>query len=341
MNVFVDYHHGALYNSLSRLFEGRLGGNLFRPIGLDWARFGFWRYSSNPATMEQYLNIRENVDVCDEKGERYLCPDSAHDMIHQALTFDQFLKMPIDIVIASVANHEASFYDLVQKFKPEAKLVRQIGNINDAVNASLYRNVMASAKLDLSNVNQADLNVVIYHPEFDLDLFSFQTPSSKLQITNLMNCIPHSQDFPLWAEYKEALPEFEWRMHGILGDDGILDSVAKVAHAIRESTFIWHLKWGGDGFGYVIHHAFACGRPPIVKASYYEGKLAGELMIPGETCIDLDSYTSTGAATQAIREWASPGNHLKMCEAAAKRFREVVDYDKEEQEIRSWLDRLL
>lgn len=339
MNVFADFHHGALYHSLSLLFEKRLGGNLFRPIGFDWVKSGYWNYSLNPATIDQYLKPQEHVDIL-FRDSYFLCPDYVHKTQHKALTLEQFQRTPIDLIIASVANHESSFHALAQTLKPGAKLIRQVGNVNDQVDVSLYKNILASAKLDLSISESEDLNLVIYHPEFDLELFAPQAPHSEWRITNLMNCLPHSHDFPLWDMFKQRLPEFEWKMYGILGEDGILSTVEDVAQAIHRSSFIWHVKWGGDGFGYVIHHAFAAGRPPIVRCSYYADKLAGDLMIPGETCIDLDQFELLGTATQAIRDWASPENHSRMCQAAGRRFREIVDYDKEEQSIRDWLNQL-
>ena len=48
----------------------------------------------------------------------------------------------------------------------------------------------------------------------------------------------------------KMLPDFTWKMHGILGKDGIIGDIYEIAKAIKDSTFIWHTKYGGDGFGY-------------------------------------------------------------------------------------------
>ena len=126
MNIFCGWHHGGLYESLSLLFEKRLGHTLYRPIGLEWYEKGFWQYSHNPGTVLQYLQPRESVDLLSTTLDHFICPDQAHGYDHRALTFQQFLEKDIDIVIASVANHEASFSRLIREYKPDAKFIRQI-----------------------------------------------------------------------------------------------------------------------------------------------------------------------------------------------------------------------
>jgi hypothetical protein len=56
-NVFTDFHHASLLQSFILLFEKRLGGNVFRPIGMEWAEKGFWKIYDHPATREQYLGL--------------------------------------------------------------------------------------------------------------------------------------------------------------------------------------------------------------------------------------------------------------------------------------------
>ena len=47
--VFADYHHSGLYRSFELLFEKRLGGTLFKPIGWDWWNQGYWHSPSQIA----------------------------------------------------------------------------------------------------------------------------------------------------------------------------------------------------------------------------------------------------------------------------------------------------
>ena len=61
MNVFCDKHHISLLYSLQLLFEKRLGGNLFTPIGEEWFTQGYWKgaeaYGNHPSTIKQFLSL--------------------------------------------------------------------------------------------------------------------------------------------------------------------------------------------------------------------------------------------------------------------------------------------
>ena len=334
MNVFADLHHGDLYHSLRMLFEKRLGGNLYRPIGLDWHKKGFWKYNDNLPTVKQYLDIR-NEDI--DQGDHYLCPEGPHNEIDKALTFEQFKKKDIDIVIASVYQHEEPYSRLIKAFNPKAKLIRQAANIHDVIDTNISKNILASCYLD--HIPE-DGNVVIYHQEFDLNIFKPTKFHPTNKIKNFMNCVPDSRDFYLWPMYKSTLSEYDFKMHGILGEDGIIGNVFTIAKAMQNSTFIWHVKHGGDGFGHVIHNAFACGIPLITKKSYYKNCLAESLLEDGVTCIDLDAR-SFDENIEMIREFSKPDKHKIMCDNVIKRFKENVNFDNEFSLIKKFLDNLI
>jgi len=42
---------------------------------------------------------------------------------------------------------------------------------------------------------------------------------------------------------------------------------------MKNSSAIFHAKSLGDGFGHIIHNAFALGRLILVRGKYYEGRL--------------------------------------------------------------------
>lgn len=128
-------------------------------------------------------------------------------------------------------------------------------------------------------------------------------------------------------------------MYGILGHDGIIGTDKGVAKAIQDSTFVWHLKAQGDGFGHVIHNAFACGRPPIVRKSYYQNELAGALMEDTTTCIDLEARTPN-ENVEMIKALSEPETHKRMSKNTYNRFKECVDFDFEYKEIIKFLARL-
>jgi hypothetical protein len=341
--VLVDWHHGALYYSFHLLFERRLGWELYRPIGYDWYRKRYWRYSSNPWIVKQYLEV---PNASTESGVRVYLETSEEDGVYlvrvyegtelyvqRGITFKKFLETDFDYIVASVYNHEQPYYELVKKYKPEAKLIRQFGNPYEACDFNICRNILNSTK----NPVPPDVNTVFYHPEFSLKDYYYAPPKEHNVIKNFMNCYPQSVDAVLWSEYRRDMPDFVWRMHGILGEDGLLRT-DEVPKAMRDSSFIWHLKHVGDGYGFVVHHSYACGRPLIVKRSYYNGKTAEALFEDSVTCIDLD-LGSKSENIEKIRYFSEPSRHLEMCQNAYKKFKETVDFDAEFMKIKDFLQR--
>ena len=333
LNVFSDEHHDCLYQFLRILFERRLGWNLYRPIGFEWFRNLIWQYSKDLRVVQQYLIPPDDAEV---KDGIYYIKERRHNEVDKCITLDKFKEMKIDLVIGSVVNHEVSFATISKLHWNKPKFIRVIGNWGEPIDFEFSKNIMATAK---TVPIPPGINAVFCHQEFDLNLFNYQPPIIRNSIKNFMNCVPDSKDFPMWGQYKALLPEFDWKMHGILGDDGIIGNVNDMVKAIHDTSFVWHVKYGGDGFGHVVHNAYACGRPLITKRSYYADKLAGELMIDGKTCIDLEKHT-TEENVKLIREFSQPEKHNQMCENAYRRFKEIVDYDQEFLEIKKFLERL-
>ena len=333
LNVFSDEHNDALYQALRILFERRLGWNLYRPIGFEWFRNLIWQYSKDLRVVQQYLIPPNDAEI---KDGIYYIKERRHNEVDKCITFDKFKEMKIDLVIGSVVNHEVSSATIAKLHWNKPKFIRVIGNWGEPIDFNYSKNIMATAK---TVPIPPGINAVFCHQEFDLNLFHYKPPEIRNSIKNFMNCLPDSKDFPMWHQYKALLPEFDWKMHGILGEDGIIGNVNDMVPAIQNSTFVWHVKYGGDGFGHVVHNAYACGRPLITKRSYYADKLAGELMIDGKTCIDLEKHT-TEENVKLIREFSQPEKHNQMCENAYRRFKEIVDYDQEFLEIKKFLERL-
>jgi len=345
-NILVDWHHGSLIYSLHLLFEERLGWNLFRPIGGEWFKRGFWRYSNDPSVVKQYLETPDqNPQIVNWwiqwTGEKpvlqngvYEVPmfEGSHRYVHKAITFEKFLQLDFDFVIATVHQHEKPFQTLIQKHQPNAVLIRQMGNPYEAVDFNVCRNILNSTSTPMPK----GVNNVSYHQEFSLDDFKYEVPINHKTVKTFLNALPTTIDWPLWHEYKQAMPEFTWRMHGLIGDDGFLPERDK-AKAMREASFIWHLKSQGDGYGYVVHQACACGRPLIVKKHYYKGQLAEALMQDSETCIDLDLDSKQGNI-EKIRRFSEPEAHAEMCQKTHRKFKEKVDFDEEFSQIKKFLE---
>ena len=118
---------------------------------------------------------------------------------------------------------------------------------------------------------------------------------------------------------------------------------------MRASDVAWHTKVWSDGFGHVIHNWFAVGRPVVGFAGYYQGdprynllpQLAGPLWVEGETSFNLDGLSHDEVAGVIDRLYNDPDLRLRMGENAASRFREIVNFDEEEQAIRRMFEAVL
>lgn len=365
LKVFTDFHHAGLLQSFILLFEKRLGGEVYRPIGREWFDKGFWKVYDHPATVEQFLGIGGNtpdgtpklneVETQGEvpfdpgKSKVYLCHDIDSGQYNKAITFDAFMAMDFDIVIASIPAHVEPFKKLCEMHPNRPKLIFQIGNAwtNEAAMAP---NVMASA---LINDVPGHVNFVSYHQEFDTNVFStfhiiksedgILTQPAK-NITSFVNCFGASdyfnEDWQLFLQLEREMPDWKFKAHGGQCRDGAVGPSDVLAKTMREARFIWHTKNGGDGYGHVIHNAPAVARPLIVKKGYYAGKMAEPLLIDGVTCIAIDGL-SYPQIINKIEYFSEPERYAQMCRDAYENFRRVVDFDQEQVSIQNFLANLI
>lgn len=350
MRVFTDFHHAGLLNSLILLFEGRLGYDLFRPIGTEWNKEGFWLVHLHPATVEQYLSVggatpdgSEKLNECRlEKPPVYHCQDIASKKTNKAITYEGFMSMDFDIVIASIPQHIEPFKRLCNAHKSKPRLIYQIGNAWP-VEANTARNVMASAIIP--HVPNG-INFISYHQEFDIKetFYPAIDPICPKKITSFVNCFPTDDmfrvDWELFKEIEELMPNWHFKCHGGQGRDGPVNGEWAVADTMRRSGFIWHTKRGGDGYGHIVHNTGAVARPIIVKKEYYRGKMGEKLMIDGETCITVDNLDSQQIVNK-IRYYSEGTRFGVMCNHVYANFKKVVNFDSEEVELRKFIENLI
>jgi len=146
MKVFADFHHIGLYHSLQMLFEGRLGWQVYRPIGTDWYSNGYWKVYPHINVVNQYLGFNNSVPL-DVRGDpvdklhgidtwlnRYYCEQSpgvysVEDTIHldridhRAMTLDVFKDTDFDIILASIPEHIEPFKKLISVFSSKTILI--------------------------------------------------------------------------------------------------------------------------------------------------------------------------------------------------------------------------
>lgn len=345
MNVFCDYHHSGLLQSFILLFEHRFGGMVYRPIGRAWYDRGFWHVYPHPATVEQFLGIGGNTpdgsrrlnDVIDVGPPGvYKCFDIDSETSNRAITFEQFCAMKFDYIIATLPQHIEPFKKLVKLHQPQAKLIFQIGN-SWTIEAGLAPNVMASA---IINDVPPHINFVSYHQEFDTNIFRPQITTQNQIISSLINAYSHqphfARDWQLFLALEKLMPDWRWQSFGGSGRDGVANGNKQVAQTIAGSRFVWHVKNGGDGYGHIIHNAYAMGVPPIVKISYYTGKMAGKLMVDGQTCINIDGL-EPAAIVAKIKHFNESTRYEIMRQNVYNVFKSGVNFDADAKNIQNFL----
>jgi hypothetical protein len=354
--VFTDFHHGALLQSLILLFEKRLGGQVFRPIGLEWFTEGYWKINNQQDTAEQFLgmhtvpkdgtpplnNIEQTIN-----DDIYLVQDTI-DGTNKAITLSTFLSTPIDLVIASIPAHIEPFKKLCELHPSKPKLIYQIGNQWN-VDPSIVKNVMASATVDIP----PGINGVVYHQEFDTEIFrpsriitnQFNVDADYLEapmqtVYSFINILQNHRDWSTFLACEKLLEgQFEFRSFGGQCRDGNMNGARELAAKMRESRFVWHTKQGGDGYGHILHNAFAVARPVIIRREDYWGKLGDKLLVDGFSAIFIDGL-SPEQIVEKINYYSEPGRYTVMLQSVYAAFRQVVNFDLEEMKIREFLGKL-
>jgi hypothetical protein len=349
MKVLCDLHHGELYYSLQLLFEKRLNAEMYRPIGMEWYHEGFWNVYPHIDTANQYLGLNSssnipkdihgnnlpralwgNVDYRIEDGIYYVT-DFTKGAIQRGITLDKLKSMKFDIVIASMPCHVSRFQKLIKLYQPQAKLIFQIGNPGWRIPSDV-KNVLNSTT---PHYVPPGINTVEYHQEFDLETFKYIPPINNTTVNSYIHYMPK---LDLLDEYKKLLSDYSFTTYGAGMDKSLFKSL-EIARAMQDSGWTWHMKPLGDGYGHTLHNTYACGRPVIIKKSYYHNMIGEKLLEDQETCIDIGAH-SLQENISLIRRFSEPDNHQSLCERAYKRFKNVVNFDEEEIKIRKFISRL-
>ena len=351
MNIFTDYHHSGLLYSFHLLFEKRLGHRIYRPIGMEWFDKGFWNiakpYGNNIETVKQFLSMRDTQSLNGSPplntivGRNPMHPfyrvyDSYHDYEQKALSFMQFLEMDIDIIIASIPDHWATYKRLRDQFKPKAKLICHMGNMFNEISEKMHDgtvdNLMAST---IAFPHPTFVNSAFYYQEQPLVEFK-PTLTTNKKITSFAHVLPKKE---MYEQYKNALPEFEFKAFGATCPDGWMKSILELYKTMQDSMFVWHVKPGGDGYGWNWHSAFLTGRPILTTFSDYKDKLGGLLFEDGITGVDLEKRPFDDNI-KYIKDIVTNNQLQIMQEECRKRFDKYVNYDNEQTKVKTFLENL-
>lgn len=346
MRILADLHHYDLYHSLQLLFEKRLGWEIYRPIGLDWYHEGYWNVYNHIDTARQYLEIKAKDtpwtkdfgdDAWPNKTSKdlgngiYLVKDHSHvkPIDHLGITLEAFKSMHFDVILSSMPKHIEPFRQLKRRFQPHAKYIFQAGNNFGRI---AVPNILTSSKKCWSAFSNA--NEVFYHQEFELDVFNPGPCPNTKSVTNLQ----HYMNKPQWFhDFEKKLPDWKFTAYGAGNRDKPAPGI-NMAEFIKEAGFIWHVKTADEGYGYNIHHSFACGRPMIVGAQYQRGCTADDLYLLDQTVIDVSEQNHDDALrkiVEAEQDWQT------WSDRCYKRFKEVVDFDEEFEKIKIFLENLV
>lgn len=345
IRVLCDAIHADLWESLRLLFEERLGWELYRPIGMEWAEKGIWRFEQHQpygaGVAHQFLDPWDSDEFGEPFSER---ADTTHPgEFIRLVTYEQARSQPWDLVLATLAENEQGWWQFAQEVGAHYGI--QVGNQGAA-------NLWPLAEFGLLSVTTPGLKPwkphVYYRQEFSLEDFApdHGAMAEPDLVMNRVQCTSQTPDHERWRRMAAAVPEarFRWYGHCEPRDEwfgGSDETTPLVAGSMHRARIAWHPKRWSDGYGHVIHNWFSIGRPVIGSAGYYADKLAGPLFEEGVTSFDMDRLSDDELAATVRMLLGDEDRWLRMCEASADRFRAVVDFDAEAAEIRAMLENVM
>ena len=295
------------------LFEDRLGGELFRPIGMEWFDRGYWGYPHHAReTAAQFLGT-----------EAYKHPGiTLADFMFEAAGFD--------IILASTPESFYAFRRLAEDCKTHGAgpaIVFQSGN---DWQLPPCRYLLNSTTLHAP----PGCHAVTYHQEFSLT--DYYKPSAAEKPGRVISSFMHYNPRPdYFYALEREMPDWIFREYGAGGRDG---QPADLAWAMRATRYLFHMK-PVEAYGYNTFYAAACGVPIFMRVRQNQHQKIGEVLRAGETCLDLDDYVSPGHLADAIRLFDA--RHEEHSRAMHEAFREHVNFDAEEAKIRAWLETIV
>jgi hypothetical protein len=319
VNILADRHHHALYYSLQRLFEDRLGMSLYTPVGHEWWDNHYWRFGAgygDDRLAQQFLSM-DGWTLAPFR-DVYWTHDAHHpERVIAGVTLEQARKMRWDFAMATVQDNQRGMSAFARD--TGAQYLLHAGNTHQQIDWGLNPLVIST------NESVIEGRGVRVHQEISR-AFAYRKPYGTKVIRSFVNCFASTPCIEDFERVRDALPEYAFAVHGIDGAQGNVATVNEIAELMAGSAFGWHDKHQGDGFGHVIHDWAAIGRPIIGHASHYRGLMAERFWQDGVTAIDLDRH-SWNEVAEIIRSM-TPEKHREMCEAIRAEF-DKIDWDLE------------
>lgn len=343
IRVLTDAIHADLWESLRILVEDRFGWELYAPHGLGWYESGIWNFERarlGDAVARQFLDPW-HADV--PGSQAWLRPDTTHPgRIIKRLTIEQARDLKPDLVISTLAENDLGWKGFADEVG--AHFGVQVGNQGQGC-------VWGAAEFALISTTTPGFTPwmphVYYHQEFSLEDFAADGGARALpdRVGTWVQCATTSGGYDRFRTLA-ARTGLDWRWYGHCGEadeyhGGNMPSTPEVAARMHEARIAWHWKEWSDGYGHVIHNLAAIGRPLLVTAGYYADKLAGPLLVEGVTSWDVRRHTDDELVRIISRLVSDDDHWRRVCLDTAQRFREVVSFDEEADEIRAMLEGVL
>ena len=137
MKILCDRHHADLLYSLQKLFEDRLGFELYVTIGHEWWDEGYWRFGEvfgDDRLAQQYLNA--DAKYREVEPGLFLTFDACHpERPLYCVTLPWALEQEWDVVMATVQENQAGFKAFAMRVGAES--FYHIGNARQGVDWEL------------------------------------------------------------------------------------------------------------------------------------------------------------------------------------------------------------
>jgi hypothetical protein len=240
MKILCDRHHADLLYSLQRLFEDRLGVEVYVPIGHEWWDEGYWQFGAcfgDDRLAQQYLIVHDGIYA--NIGPYYATFDTAHpERMIRCVTREQFLALTIG---------------------PSSW--RRCRRIRRGLRASRARSAPATSATSATPgsrwiwgstpflINTSEFPVppghgVTIHQEIDSQpggAFAYREPTTATTVRNFVNAFNRLPGYEAFLKVEQAVKDvdvWEFTVHGHEGRDGNINPVSAMGRR-------WHPQASG------------------------------------------------------------------------------------------------
>ena len=346
---------------------------MYIPLGREWYEEGFWELyhkdALNDGVVSQYLDKNHRwgllgQEECKAREHLGYPPTDAKGDFSNILdlTFEECKNVTLDVIIATTPENYKAFKRLKDKHQPHAKLILETGN-NFPIRLEKDENLLSSSRYTYEN---NDCNKCFYHQRFDTNFFHPKYSRHHINIKSVANFTHWMYKPELFEALQEMMPDWEFKSYGANNkDEAVYCLTENISEMTNQFGFIWHYKKNTDGYGHVVHNAFACGKPVITNTLYssrawnWDGNIptTASALFDEDTIIDFNKYNNRmhldkdqlaqdddssdldiNVLKQIKEELETKAeNYQYHSDKVYEKFKSVVDFEKEEESIYNFL----